>query len=236
MGIMSFSGLRKAKTSAEFAREIAGLDEEIETVGQSIDRLEASKETAIFDGADGDLERVDAEIAATKTRLKNLEIAKAGAEKRGNEAAAREKDAELRTHVAAAEKDRRMAMVAYKRLSEIGPKMAELADVIKHADFAILQVNQHLRSQGRADLVVDTAYQVLNAAYYDRIERNKQGAIAEASEPARRGRTPAPTPALYQAVAPLDNPADPQRLAIPGFYPPRDHHPSFSDIIAEVKV
>ena len=141
------------KTSGDFDAAIDTLETAHSEATAAVAALESKREDLIFSG--GDLAKLEADISAAVGRAKTLAVALSGAEKRREQAAEAERQAELEALANDARKLNKTLRARLIAFGENAETLAALAETIKTLRAEINTANNTARAAGRADLAID---------------------------------------------------------------------------------
>ncbi len=119
-----FSGLRKAKSAADYGELIPRLSADLETAKANLAALKAKRETVLFEGSEQDLAKLQRDIGAAGDLIETLEVSIEGAERRKREAEAAEHKAVIEARAQAARQlsaeERRLLKEWHRTASRLG--------------------------------------------------------------------------------------------------------------------
>jgi len=153
------ANLKKLKTSGEFAAAVADLETEHAEATAKVDKLEAGRESAIFDG--GNLEKLARDISDAVSRVQTLGVAMEGARTRRDAAAEAEAQAELEAVASDARKLNVKLRAQLIDFGKVAETLASHAEKIKGLREQITVANIRVRTCGRSDLVISDPWKEL---------------------------------------------------------------------------
>lgn len=202
MNVLSM--LKTTRTAAQFEETIPKIEADLAKAQANLTALLGSRETVIFDGGPGALNKLLAEIRDVEMQVETLHIALDGARRRASQAEAAEKSARLEARHREAQKlvaeERRSLKAWHVEAKQLAKCTAEVDAIQK----AIASHNNAMAAEGRRDLELPTVAAEISA---------KRRALWERHYADNPNRPVNPPQAVGLNVA--------NEVSIPNYYPAR---------------
>ncbi len=147
-----FSGLRKAKSAADYGELIPKLTADLDRAKANLAELKAKRETVLFEGTEQDLAKLQRDIGAAVELIETLEVSIEGAERRKLEAEAVERSAVIEARAQAARQLSAEERRLLKEWHKAATRLAELTGAVDQVQRRIATENAFFAAEGRPDL------------------------------------------------------------------------------------